>query len=72
MKCEVVIHPIAQQRHLLETVSNLKARGYVVEDQPGKRFVRAYPDMSDAAVDAMFRRGMRTLFADWINFKETK
>jgi hypothetical protein len=26
MKCEVVIHPIAQQRHLLETVSNLRTR----------------------------------------------
>jgi hypothetical protein len=72
MAAQVFLHPIAQQRHLLETVSNLRTRGFVVPDQPGKRFVRAYPDMSDAAVDAMFRRGMRTLFADWINFKETK
>jgi hypothetical protein len=71
MKCEVVLHPIAQQRHLLETVSNLKARNYVVIDQPGSRFARAYPEV-DRETDAMFRRGMRTLFADWINFKETK
>jgi hypothetical protein len=25
MKCEVVLHPIAQQRHLLETVSMLQS-----------------------------------------------
>jgi hypothetical protein len=62
MKCEVVIHPIAQQHHLLETVSNLRSRNYVVPSQPGKRFVRAYPD---TRVDAQITKNLRALSPDW-------
>jgi hypothetical protein len=60
MAAQVFLHPIAQQRHLLETVSNLRTRGFVVPDQPGKRFVRAYP--IDVVTDSHIRRGMRVLF----------
>jgi hypothetical protein len=62
MKCEVVLHPIAQQRHLLETVSMLRTKNYVVPSQPGKRFVRAIPMGIDEITDHQMRVGFRKLF----------
>jgi hypothetical protein len=62
MAAQIFLHPASQQRHLLETVSNLRSRNYVIFDQPGSRFVRAIPMGMDEITDNQMRVGFRKLF----------
>lgn len=62
MSASIWLHPIARERHLLETMTNLRTRNYVVIDQPGARFVRAIPE---SQVDAQITKKLRAVFPDW-------